>query len=231
MPALSPVLIGPRQNRSRHLYPAEVGPGAGFGFRPAGARRRLTVGLLGGSFNPAHDGHRHISEQALKRLRLDQVWWLVSPQNPLKERRGMAGFDARFASAADLAAGHPRIRASDLEARLGLAHTADVLKRLVRRYPRHRFVWLMGADNLATVHRWKRWHEIFTTVPIAVFARPTYDSRALAGLAATRFQAARLPERKAAQLAFRDPPAWVFLAIRRHPASATEIRARTGFAS
>ncbi|MEQ8603658.1 MAG: nicotinate-nucleotide adenylyltransferase [Marivibrio sp.] len=186
---------------------------------------RLKIGLLGGSFNPAHDGHRYISEQALKRLRLDQVWWLVSPQNPLKAREGMASHAERMASARAVAR-HPRIRVSDIESRLGVAHTAEVLARLQQRHPRCRFVWLMGADNLATIHRWRNWRQIFMRVPIAVFARPSYDSRALAGLAATRFQAARLPERKASSLANRVPPAWVFLAIRRHPASATAIRAR-----
>ena len=189
---------------------------------------RLAIGLLGGSFNPAHDGHRYISEQALKRLRLDQVWWLVSPQNPLKAREGMASHAERMASARAVAR-HPRIRVSDIESRLGVAHTAEVLARLQRRHPRCRFVWLMGADNLATIHRWRNWRQIFMRVPIAVFARPSYDSRALAGLAATRFQAARLPERKASSLANREPPAWVFLAIRRHPASATAIRARRDF--
>lgn len=200
------------------LFKAAAGPRGG----------RLSIGLLGGSFNPAHDGHRYISEQALKRLRLDQVWWLVSPQNPLKAREGMASHAERMASARAVAR-HPRIRVSDIESRLGVAHTAEVLARLHRRYPRCRFVWLMGADNLATIHRWRNWRQIFMQVPIAVFARPSYDSRALAGLAATRFQAARLPERKASSLANREPPAWVFLAIRRHPASATAIRARRDF--
>ncbi len=215
-------------NRTRHLFPAELDRASGFGFGAKARGGRRAVGLLGGSFNPAHEGHRYISEQALKRLRLDQVWWMVSPQNPLKSRAEMASHADRMASAQAMAK-HPRIKVTDIESRIGLAHTADVLQRLTKRYPRIRFVWLMGADNLAGIHRWKRWHKIFMTVPIAVFARPSYDSRALAGLAATRFQAARLPERKAPSLAFRDPPAWVFLAIRRHPASATEIRAHRGF--
>lgn len=192
---------------------------------------RARVGLLGGSFNPAHDGHRHITEEALKRLALDEVWWLVSPQNPLKAAAGMASLEARLASARAVAGRHPRIRVTDIETRLGLRHTAEVVRRLQRAYRRRRFVWLMGADNLAQIHRWKSWHEIFTRVPIAVFARSSYDFRALAGPAATRYAAARLPERKAAALAAREPPAWVFLAIRRHPASATAIRARTGFAA
>ncbi|MFC6854322.1 nicotinate-nucleotide adenylyltransferase [Marivibrio halodurans] len=221
-------MIRHRSNRTTHIFPAERDRARDFGFERKGSGGRLTVGLLGGSFNPAHDGHRYISEQALKRLRLDQVWWLVSPQNPLKAREGMASHAERMASARSVAR-HPRIRVSDIESRIGLSHTADVLVRLRERYPRIRFVWLMGADNLATIHRWKHWHKIFTAIPIAVFARPSYDSRALAGLAATRFSAARLAERKAASLAYREPPAWVFLAIRRHPASATAIRAREGF--
>lgn len=199
-----------------------------FGFEAKRGTGRMTVGLLGGSFNPAHDGHRYISEQALKRLGLDQVWWLVSPQNPLKARDGMASLQERMAVARRVAR-HPAIRVTDIEARIGLTQTAGVLRRLMQRYPRIRFVWLMGADNLAGIHRWHRWQRIFRTCPIAVFARPSYDSRALAGLAATRYSAARLPERKAPSLAHRDPPAWVFLATRRHPASATDIRARQGF--
>lgn len=221
-------MIGYPTNRTTHRFPAELDHSPPFGFEAKARGGRLTVGLLGGSFNPAHDGHRYISEQALKRLRLDQVWWLVSPQNPLKAAEGMASLGERMAYARTVAR-HPRIRVTDIEARMRLTHTADVLERLCRRYPSIRFVWLMGADNLATIHRWKHWHKIFTTVPIAVFARPSYDSKALAGLAATRFSSARLTERKAPSLAFRAPPAWVFLAIRRHPASATAIRARAGF--
>jgi len=190
--------------------------------------RRLTVGLLGGSFNPAHEGHLHISREALKRLRLDQIWWMVSPQNPLKAAQGMADFATRLKSARAVAR-DPRIRVTDIEQRLGTTQTAMTLKQLTRRFPEIRFVWLMGADNLLQIHRWYRWHEIFTTVPLAVFARPTYDSRALAGQAAARFARAHVPERRAPTLAYRVPPAWIFMAIRRHAASATAIRASGGF--
>lgn len=195
---------------------------------PVRRRRRLTVGLLGGSFNPAHEGHLHISRHALKRLRLDQVWWMISPQNPLKAKAGMAGIEQRLGAARGMAR-DPRIRVTDVERRLGTTQTALTLDRLIRAMPDIRFVWLMGADNLSQIHRWRRWNKIFMTVPLAVFARPTYDSKALAGLAATRFARARLPDRFAPTLALRAPPAWVFLAIRRHAASATEIRASGGF--
>lgn len=191
-------------------------------------RPGLAVGLLGGSFNPAHDGHLHISREALKRLGLDQVWWMVSPQNPLKPQAGMAAFADRVAAARRVAR-DPGIRVVDIENRLGTTQTATTLERLCAAMPSTRFVWLMGADNLATIHRWYRWNKIFTTVPLAVFARPTYDSKALAGVAATRFAKARVPERDASALAWKTPPAWMFLAIRRHAASATAIRASGAF--
>lgn len=195
---------------------------------PCHRRKRIRVGLLGGSFNPAHGGHLHISLEALKRLGLDQVWWVVSPQNPLKKSDGMAGFEHRLA-AARVAAHDPRIRVTDIEHRLRMTKTARTLERLRDALPDIDFVWLMGADNLLQIHRWHRWHKIFMTVPVAVFARPSYDSRALAGVAAKRFARSRLPERHARTLAGREAPAWVFLAIRRHTASATAIRASGGF--
>jgi nicotinate-nucleotide adenylyltransferase len=182
----------------------------------------MRIGLLGGSFNPAHDGHRAISLAALRALGLDQVWWLVSPQNPLKPARGMASFAARLASAR-MTARHPRIRVSDLERRLGTRYTADTVRRL-RAFRDIRFVWLMGADNLLQLPRWQRWTEIVRTMPFAVLARSTARP-ALAGRAAKRFAAARLDPLVARRLADRRAPAWVFLGIRRHPASATAIRA------
>lgn len=183
------------------------------------------IGLLGGSFNPAHAGHRHISLLALKTLALDEVWWLVSPQNPLKSRDGMAPMAARLASARTIAR-HPRIHPTDLESRLGTRFTADTLRLLKRRRPGVRFVWIMGADNLGQIHRWQRWIEIFRLVPVAVFDRPTYCYPALAGRAAQRFRAFRRPGAAASGLASRKPPAWCFVAAARHPASATEIRQR-----
>ncbi len=194
-------------------------------------RRKRTVGLLGGSFNPAHDGHLHISREALKRLDLDEIWWLVSPQNPLKERAGMAPLAERVADARAKCAGNRRIRVTAIETALKTAYTAQTLERLKRRYPAIRFVWLMGSDNLGQIPRWKDWHKIFISTPIAVFTRPTYDSRALVGKAAHRFRRGRLPQTAIRRLSRQSTPVWAFLRFRRHSASATEIRARSGDAT
>jgi nicotinate (nicotinamide) nucleotide adenylyltransferase/ribosome silencing factor RsfS/YbeB/iojap len=184
------------------------------------------IGLLGGSFNPAHGGHLHISRLALGRLDLDEVWWLVSPQNPLKPVGGMMPFAQRLEAALRVAAAEPRIRVSDIEARLGSTYTADTLKTLHRRFPRARFVWLMGGDNLVQLPHWKRWQAIFRTVPVAVFDRPDTALPALAGIAARRFARARIPIMAARHLALMAPPAWVFFHTRLDPRSATHIRAR-----
>jgi nicotinate-nucleotide adenylyltransferase len=186
-----------------------------------GAARR--IGLLGGSFNPAHAGHRHISLLALRRLKLDQVWWLVSPQNPLKSRADMDSEAARLESARRVAR-HPQLVVTDLESRIGTVYTADTLAAMRRLFPRTCFVWLMGADNLRQINRWQRWQTIFASVPVAVFARPTYDLPAKASLAAHRFASARAGEERAAGLAGRRPPAWLFLHTQLHAASATAIR-------
>ncbi len=183
------------------------------------------VGLLGGSFNPAHDGHIHISQCALKSLNLDQVWWLVSPQNPLKSTEGMAPFEDRLIKAREVVT-DPRIVVSDFEAKAGTQFTTDALDLLLKEYTDTRFVWLMGADNLLEAHRWHRWTAIFNTVPIAVFARPTYSLKALASKAAHRFAEARVAESQASTLVDMKPPAWVYLNIRLHDASATRIRAQ-----
>ena len=185
------------------------------------SRRR--IGILGGSFNPAHEGHRAISLDALRRLDLDEIWWLVSPQNPLKSPKGMASLSERLASARALA-NHPRIRATSIEAALGTRYTADTLAALKRRFPGTRFIWLMGADNLAEIHRWDRWTRIFHTVPVAVFARPTYCFKSLAGKAAHRFGRFRLSAGKGRRIGTRRPPAWAFFWSRLNPLSATTIR-------
>lgn len=182
------------------------------------------VGLLGGSFNPAHDGHVHISLQALEKLDLDEVWWLVSPQNPLKPTKGMAPLDQRLADAGRMAT-DPRIRVTAIEKDLGTRYTDDTLKALRDRFPGTAFVWLMGADNLIQVPKWKRWQSVFRTVPVAVLARPTYSLRALSSRAARRFARARIRSYRAGALAGMKPPAWVFLKIPLHPESATRIRA------
>lgn len=184
---------------------------------------QLRVGLLGGSFNPAHEGHRYISIEAIRRLGLDAVWWLVSPQNPLKPKAGMAPFAARFASAVAMAR-HPRIRVLDLERRFGTVYTIDLIRRLGR-WPGFRFVLLMGADNLAQLPRWRHWVEILERVPVAIVARHPYSRSALAGLAAQRFAAARVDAARARALPDLAPPAWTFIVVRPHPASSTAIRA------
>ena len=184
------------------------------------------IGLLGGSFNPAHAGHLEISRAALGRLGLDRVWWLVSPQNPLKPLSDMAPLAPRLAGARAQAR-DSRILALALESALGSAYTADTVTLLVRRFPHCRFVWLMGADNLIQVSDWKDWETIFRTIAVAVFDRPSYSLRALAATAARRFAHRRLPESAARGLAQRTPPAWVFIHQRLSPESSTRIRAAT----
>ncbi|MEO0393964.1 MAG: nicotinate-nucleotide adenylyltransferase [Pseudomonadota bacterium] len=185
--------------------------------------RGLRVGILGGSFNPAHDGHRHISLQALRRLRLDYVWWLVSPQNPLKSSDGMASFADRL-DAAKTIARHPRILVTDLEQQLGTRYTADTLPALARAFKTTRFTWLMGADNLSQIRYWDRWPVIFHTMPVAVMARAPYSIRACSSLAATRFRRQRLGKGCFTSLAMAKPPAWIFVPIPLHSTSATAIR-------
>lgn len=184
---------------------------------------------MGGSFNPAHEGHRHVSLEALKRFDLDEIWWLVTPQNPLKSGAGMAPFEERLNQARAFVRDR-RIRVLDLEKELGTTYTADTIAALRALYPRRLFVWLMGADNLAQIRYWQHWQTIFARVPIAVFARPTYCQRALAELAAQRFARARVMP-PARGLAAMSPPAWVFLPTRLDPSSATEIRSHRGILS
>jgi nicotinate-nucleotide adenylyltransferase len=181
------------------------------------------IGLLGGSFDPPHPGHVHITRWALRRLGLDRVWWLVSPGNPLKPE-GPAPLDRRLAQARALIR-DPRVCVTDIEARLGTRYTAATLKELVRLYPQVRFVWLMGADNLRQFHRWDRWDWIMHQVPVAVFARPGSRTLARMSPAAARFRFARHREAAAEVLARRRPPAWVLLNMPMTAASSTAIRA------
>jgi len=190
---------------------------------PAKSVPRRRIGLLGGSFNPAHEGHLAISRAALKSLRLDRIWWLISPQNPLKPVAGMASFAVRLASAQALAARDRRIVCSDLEQRLGTRYTIDTVRWLKRRR-RDRLVWLIGADNLLQLPQWRHWVQLVAMVPIAVFARDPYSYRASAGRVARLYAQRRLPERGAPALAARRPPAWVYLRLRRHQESSTAIR-------
>ena len=188
-----------------------------------GDRRRSRVGVLGGSFNPAHEGHRHVARLALQRLRLDQVWLLVSPGNPLKPSDGMASMAERLRSAQSIADGR-RIVATAVESRLHTRFTYDTLRELRRRFPRVSFVWIMGADNLVQLPRWQHWTGIAATMPFAVMPRPTYNQRALAGQAAERLRPFLLPARVAPVLAGTAPPAWTFLPARQNGTSATAIR-------
>jgi nicotinate-nucleotide adenylyltransferase len=201
------------QRRSAHWLrpPGPVAPG-------------LKIGLLGGSFNPAHEGHLHISEVALKRLGLDYVWWLVTPQNPLKPVAGMAPVRERLAVAADKFEQHPRIVIVDVETKLGTRYTIDTLTALKRRFSQVHFVWLMGTDNLASFRRWKRWADIARLVPIAVVMRPGSTLATLHAKAAQRFACSR--RGALAQLALADPPCLTVLDGRRSQASSTALRAQ-----
>lgn len=188
------------------------------------ARAGMRVGLLGGSFDPAHEGHAHITREALKRLGLDRVWWLVSPGNPLK-REGPAAMERRLAAARAVMR-HPRVIITDIEARIGTRYTAETLAALQARYPGVRFVWLMGADNMAGFHRWDRWESIMGRVPVAVLARPGAGLAAQGSKAAQRFAHARVPGHAARGLALRRPPAWTYLEVPKRDISSSALRAR-----
>jgi nicotinate-nucleotide adenylyltransferase len=187
----------------------------------------MRIGLFGGSFNPPHEGHLHVGRMALTRLRLDRLWWLVTPGNPLKERHGLASLEERLAAARRLAR-HPRIAVTDVEAQLGVRYTIDTIRQLRARCPNVRFVWIMGADSLANFHRWGNWREIAGLVPMAVIDRPGLTLKAARAPAAQALDAFRIPERAAATLASRKPPAWVFLHGPRSDLSSTAIRAANG---
>jgi nicotinate-nucleotide adenylyltransferase len=189
-----------------------------------GDRRRMRIGLLGGSFNPAHPGHLHVARLALRRLGLDQVWLMVSPGNVLKPEAGMAPFEARLASARGIADGR-RILATGIEAALGTRYSVDTLRELLQRFPRAAFVWIMGADILEQLPRWDRWREFARRVSFVVLPRPDHVHRALSGQAAHTLRAIRRPVRAAGTLPGARPPGWAFLSAPLHPASATAIRA------
>ena len=183
----------------------------------------MAIGLVGGSFNPAHDGHRQISLEALKHLSLDRIWWLVTPGNPLKSHDELARLDRRMAAAAALA-DHPRIIVTGLETAIGTAYTAETIRHLLVRYPAVRFVWVMGADNLAGFHRWRDWRAIAASVPMLVADRPGWRYRALASRAAIALRPHRVCEAAIGALARLPPPAWAFPAGPLSPLSSTAIR-------
>lgn len=182
------------------------------------------VGLLGGSFDPPHAGHVHISKAALTRFGLDRLWWLVSPGNPLKTN-GPAPLEQRMQAARSIMQ-HPRVVVTDLEAQLGTRYTAQTLVALRRRYPGVRFVWVMGADNLAQFHRWQDWRWIMETVPVGVLARPGERISARLSRAAKVYAQARIPGRAAHTLGQRDAPAWAFVNLPMSDQSSTAIRKR-----
>lgn len=182
------------------------------------------VGLLGGSFNPAHRGHRQLSLAAMRALDLDEVWWLVSPGNPLKDHTDMAPFEARLASAQEVARGTP-IRVSDFERDAGTRYTVDTVRALLARYPDHRFVWLMGMDTLPNFHLWKEWQALAALLPIAVLPRPGYAAAARAARAMGWLRGFVRPESQAKHWTEWSPPAILFLRLPTDPTSATALRA------
>jgi nicotinate-nucleotide adenylyltransferase len=184
------------------------------------------IGLLGGSFNPAHRGHRRISLKAMRALGLDEIWWLVSPGNPLKEgAKDMAPFEARFASAEAMARG-ARIWVSDFERREGIRYTIDTVRRLKQRHPEHRFIWLLGSDTLPNFHKWRDYRNLARELPVAVIRRPGYDSAARAACAMGWLRRFVHPPGQASHWTEWSAPAIVFLRLPPDPTSATAIRAQ-----
>jgi nicotinate-nucleotide adenylyltransferase len=188
---------------------------------PVGTGQR--IGLLGGSFNPPHAAHVLVSHIARTRLNLDAIWWIVTPGNPLKSHAELAPLAARLSAARALVT-DPRIQITGFEAELGTALTVETLGFLRRRYPGVRFIWIMGADNLATIHTWQAWQRIFTLMPVVVVDRPGWRLKAVSNHAAHRFARARVPERAAKTLTQRRPPAWTYLTGPLSPLSSTALR-------
>jgi nicotinate-nucleotide adenylyltransferase len=184
----------------------------------------MRIGLFGGTFDPPHAAHRAACILALHRLGLDRVWWLVTPGNPLKDTRGLAPLQERMAAARALA-NHPRIDVTDFEARLGSHYTYETISYLLRRCPGTRFVWIMGADNLRSFHRWQRWRDIAALVPIAVIDRLGPSLYAPASAAGQALARERLPESAARALPEQKPPAWIYLHGLKSPLSSTALRA------
>ncbi|GEP11988.1 nicotinate-nucleotide adenylyltransferase [Methylobacterium gnaphalii] len=185
----------------------------------------LRIGLYGGSFNPAHAGHFHVSRLALKRLRLDRIWWLVTPGNPLKDHRELAPLSERIATARGVAR-DPRIAVTGIEAAIGARYTIETLRWLRRHRPSLRFVWMMGADSLVSFHRWERFREIASLMPIAVIDRPGSTLSGPNAPGARALARWRIDEPDASRLASLQPPAWIFLHGPRSSLSSTALRNR-----
>ena len=185
----------------------------------------MRVGLYGGSFNPAHEGHRHVAETALRRLGLDRIWCLVTPGNPLKDLRGLPDLAGRMQKTA-MVMNHPRIDVTGIEAKAGTSYTAKTLKWLTRRTAGVDLVWIMGADNLMQFHKWQDWQDIMASTPVAIIDRPGYSLSPLYATAAQAFAYARLPDSHAEALVGRQSPAWTFLYGPRSHLSSTALRQR-----
>lgn len=218
--------VGPRRPKAAPGKARRKGAPA---YRPAGQWAGLwtagqRIGLLGGSFNPAHDGHVHASRQAALALGLDSVWWLVTPGNPLKDPASYQALDQRIAKARDLV--DPRlITVTDIESQIKTRFTADTLAALKKRMPRARFIWLIGADNLSGIVAWQQWSRIFHLSPIAVVGRPTYSLRALNSKASIRFKSSRRNSPVMRTVGQKSrAPLWTFIFCRLHDASSSEIR-------
>jgi nicotinate-nucleotide adenylyltransferase len=188
--------------------------------------RNRTIGLLGGSFNPAHGGHLHITLHALKKLGLDEVWWLVSPRNPLKSADALADYGQRLASAVRVASAHPRIRVLDIEARFGTRYSYQTLSLLKERFPGTHFVWMIGADNLAQFHRWKRWQAVLAAMPVVVFDRAPYSHTALRSKAYIR--GSRFLMKNPHKTLLSQGPCLVFIHLKRDPLSSSDLRKKLG---
>lgn len=183
----------------------------------------LSIGLFGGSFNPAHSGHLHVAQAGLRELQLDRIWWLASPQNPLKPKQ--PSYESRVQTIEALGL-PPRMEISDAEIKMGSRYTIDLIKGLQTRYPRTRFVFLMGADNFSQLPKWKNWQEIIKRVPIAVIARPQSPIKARLGRAAQQYADARLPESQAHSLQYFESPCWTYLTLPLNSQSSSALRAR-----
>ncbi|WP_120495784.1 nicotinate-nucleotide adenylyltransferase [Kiloniella sp. EL199] len=204
---------------SKVLCPQSISNSLGGRLPPKGSK----IGLLGGSFNPAHKAHCQISKEAIIHLGLDEVWWLVSPQNPLKNTKDMASLPDRVKSALSIPK-HPKIRVSTIESQIRSVYTADTLSRLRQIFPSVNFTWLMGADNLSQIPLWRDWQDIFSTVKVAVFARPGYSLQSSNSKAAQRFKNTRVSEKLARSLPKRSAPAWTIIHGQQLDISSTAIR-------